>query len=441
MSSLPRYEKLPLFDPHRKSFACVYQDQHVPAIDPQAEVWFQQALALDSPDIYYQDRDYPKIYRLYLQAAERNHWKAMLNLASLIVGGASGVPEQNREIAIRWVEKAMQLGVPDAYDVMGTYHQNGMIRGSDATSAYAFFQRAADMGSPSAMTYLGYKMAGTYDNPGEGFWGNLAVAVPMLECALAQGDGDAAEKLGFIYARPETPEAKLRALKVLHEGVKLGSAECASKLSIEFDGFNLTSGRNLPGHIDEARSERYSTLARALEFYQGRLNLPNLDKILPLPPAPLPKWDGNRQTLIDAAKAVTPPPPKTSQSTTWQTPGDMAGHYPTEARQLPPGREVFLTQMLQAGLLRLASPPESRLICHGVQRCPQTGIWEGRVAADHPLAGLYNRWEQQAFVEAGQSFPDPRERFLDIASESVRWIYRGSPNADGDTPGLKKIAL
>jgi hypothetical protein len=258
---------------------------------------------------------------------------------------------------------------------------------------------------------------------------------------ISQGDGDAAEKLGFIYARPETPEAKLRALKVLHEGVKLGGAECASKLSIEFDGFNLTSGRNLPGHIDEARSERYSTLARALEFYPGRLKLPNLDKVLPLPPAPLPKWDGNRQTLIDAAKAVTPPPPKTSQSTTWQTPADMTGHYPTEARQLPPGREVFLTQMLQAGLLRLASPPESRLICHGVQRCPQTGIWEGRVAADHPLAGLYNRWEQQAFVEAGQSFPDPRERFPDIASESVRWIYHGSPNADADAPGVKKITL
>jgi hypothetical protein len=365
----------------------------------------------------------------------------MLNLASLIVGGASGVPEQNPEIAIRWVEKAMRLGVPDAYDMMGTYHQNGMIRGSDATSAYAFFQRAADMGSPSAQAFLGEKLDANYDDPGEGFWGNLPVAMPMLECALAQGYGDAAEELGFLYADPETPEAKLRAIKVLHEGVKLGSAKCASKLSIEFDGFNLTSGRNLPGHIDEARSERYSTLARALEFYPGRLKLPNLDKVLPLPPAPLPKWDGNRQTLIDAAKAVTPPPPKTSQSTTWQTPADMTGHYPTEARQLPPGREVFLTQMLQAGLLRLASPPESRLICHGVQRCPQTGIWEGRVAADHPLAGLYNRWEQQAFVEAGQSFPEPRERFLDIASESVRWIYHGSPNADADAPGVKKITL
>jgi uncharacterized protein len=38
MSDLPRYEKLPLFSPHRKTFTCVYQDQHVSPIDPQAEL-------------------------------------------------------------------------------------------------------------------------------------------------------------------------------------------------------------------------------------------------------------------------------------------------------------------------------------------------------------------------------------------------------------------
>jgi hypothetical protein len=154
MSDLPRYEKLPLFDPHRKSFTCVYQSQHVPPVDPQAELWFQQALALDNPDVYYQKRDYPKIYQLYVQAADRGHWKAMLNLASLILSSYPGVPQHNPEAAIAWVEKAMQLGVPDAYDMMGSYHQNGMIKGGDATSAYALFQRAADMGSPSAQTLV-----------------------------------------------------------------------------------------------------------------------------------------------------------------------------------------------------------------------------------------------------------------------------------------------
>ena len=34
MSDLPRYEKLPLFNPHRKEFKCVYQDQHVPGVAP-----------------------------------------------------------------------------------------------------------------------------------------------------------------------------------------------------------------------------------------------------------------------------------------------------------------------------------------------------------------------------------------------------------------------
>ncbi|WP_232448931.1 tetratricopeptide repeat protein, partial [Burkholderia ubonensis] len=178
-----------LFNPHRKTFTCVYQDQQVPPIDPQAELWFQQALALDDPNIFYKKRDYPKIYQLYTQAAEHNHWKAMLNLASLILSHYPGVPEHDPEAAIRWVEKAMKLGVPDAYDRMGTYHQNGLVKGGSTTSAYAFFQRAADMGSPAAMAFLGDKMDGGYDDPAEGFWGNVPIATQMLECAVAQGYG------------------------------------------------------------------------------------------------------------------------------------------------------------------------------------------------------------------------------------------------------------
>ncbi|MGY6128016.1 DUF6396 domain-containing protein (plasmid) [Paraburkholderia strydomiana] len=512
MSDLPRNEKLPLFNPHRKTFTCVYQDQHLPPVDPQAELWFQQALALDDPNIYATKRDYPKIYQLYTQAAERNHWKAMLNLASLILTDNPGVPEHDPEAAIRWVEKAMRLGVPDAYDMMGIYHQNGIVKGGSATSAYAFFQRAADMGSPSAQTYLGYKMAGTYDNPGEGFWGNLPIATQMLECAFAQGNGDAAEKLGLIYARPNTPDAKLRALKVLHEGVKLGSAKCAHSLAPEFRGMDLTDGTNLVGHIDEARAERYSKLGDALEFYGGRLKLPNLDKVLPLPPAPLPKWDGNVQMLIDGAKAVTPPPkpqqgaalqgrefiphgyavssveqsmmvvagnqivprdgywlalygpasaPPTqliparrntperyqagerfeASSSDWLAADQMQWHYLGEAYVLPPQLDDFLKHMIDVGFLRAIPQPASQVRCSGQQRCPRTGIWEGRVASDHPLAVLYNRWDQQAFVEKDHAFPHPGERFIDVAIVDVQWTYLGSPNAETGMPGVREIDL
>jgi len=511
MTDMPRYEKLPLFNPHRTAFNCVYQNQHLPPIDPQAERWFQQALALDNPDLFYDERDYPKVYQLYAQAAERNHWKAMLNLAALILSDRPGVPEHHPEIAIRWVEKAMKLGVADAYDTMGVLHQNGIVRGGSATSAYAFFQRAADMGSPSALYFLGKKMDGTYDDPEGEFWGNVPVATSMLECAFAQGNGDAASELAFIYARARTAEAKTHALKILHEGVKLGSAECANRLFGEFEGMDLAQGTNLVGHVDTARSRRYSKLGDALERYEGRLKLPNLDKVLPLPPAPLPKWDGEAQTLIDGAKAVSPAAksqsgaaldgrefvphgyavssldqstvavsgdrlvphggywlalygpasePKThlhparsglperyqagerfeASSFAWLSADQVQWHYLGEAYALPPQREDFLSHMAEIGLLRRVEMPTKAIACNGSQRCPRTGIWEGQVASDHPLAGTFNRWNQQAFVEDGSPFPNPNIQFIAIAPRDIRWTYLGSPNEETATPGVLKIS-
>jgi len=511
MSDLPRYEKLPLFDPHRKDFTCVYQAQRMPPLDPQAEMWFQQALALDDPNVPIANIDYAKAYQLYLQAADRNHWKAMLNLASLILSNRAGVPEHGPEAAIQWVEKAMKLGIPDAYDRMGVYYLNGLIKGDNATTAYAFFQKASDMGSPAAMTFLGDKMSGTYDDPSGEFWGNLPVAIKMLECAFAQGYGPAADKLSYIY-RGATPESKSRALHVLHEGVKLGCAECADNLSTEFNGFGLTRGENLVGHIDKARAQRYSKIGDILKLYDGRLKLPNLDKVLPLPPAPLPKWNGSAQTLIDGAKAVTPPPKvqqgaalqgrefvphgyaasSLAQSTMavagnqivprdgywlalygpasatrtqliparrntperyqagerfeassfdWLTADQVQWHYLGEAHALPPQREDFLKHMIDAGLLREVPEPASPVRCNGQQRCPQTGIWEGRVADDHPMAALYNRWDRQAFVEKDHAFPHPGTQFIDVAARDLQWNYLGSPNGDTGMAGILEIRL
>ncbi|WP_367399470.1 DUF6396 domain-containing protein [Burkholderia multivorans] len=160
------------------------------------------------------------------------------------------------------------------------------------------------MGSPFAMTFLGDKLGGTYDAPDGEFWGNRPVAIEMLQCAIAQGYGNAAYWLGLYQKSGYSDEAKTQALRTFHDGVRLGCAKCANKLALEFRGFGLTSGENLIGYVDQVRARRYKEIGNALEHYQGRLKLPNLDKILPLPPAPLPKWDGNVKTLIDAAKAV-----------------------------------------------------------------------------------------------------------------------------------------
>jgi hypothetical protein len=73
----------------------------------------------------------------------------------------------------------------------------------------------------------------------------------------------------------------------------------------DFDG-RANHEDMLAPFIDKARVERYLMLANALRFNPLR-RFPNLDKVLPLPPAPLPRWDGKRETLLKAAMAVTPP--------------------------------------------------------------------------------------------------------------------------------------
>ncbi|AOI80281.1 MULTISPECIES: tetratricopeptide repeat protein [Burkholderia] len=301
--SLPRNMSLDAFNPHRESFDCVHEAAVVPPVDPEADRWNQQAMKMTSALLWPNQRDYAGAVALWTKAAERKHWKAMLNLANAYAQGL-GV-DRNSERAVQITEQAMKLGIPAAYDLMGTYYMNGVGVKQDSSRAFAFWQLAADKGSPSAMAYLGSKLDAVYDDPKSGFWGNRKVALKMLECGFAQGNGDAAYALGttLVGSDKSLGEDNAQALKVLHEGVKYGSAKSAAYLFGAFD-----DGDPVVGNVkDRARAERYSVLADRLER-DPDLRLPNLDKVVPLPPTKLPKWDGNKEMLIDAAKAVTSMP-------------------------------------------------------------------------------------------------------------------------------------
>jgi hypothetical protein len=305
-------QELPLFQPHRPDFTCRIEATIVPPIDAQADTWFLEARTLESdPELLDEERDYKKIIQLTQRASERHHWKAILNLASLYLEGRD--PNHGKEDAIRLVKHAIQLGIPAAYDRMGTYYMNGIVAGN-ATRAYAFWQNAAEMGNPHAMTFLGEKLSATWDNPRESFWSNRPVAAKMLECAFSQGDGDAAYHLRFEYAplTSATANQKNRALRILQEGVKLGSSRCASSLAIDFDG-SFDHSKMLAPFLDKARSERYFVLSKALDSSPYR-RFPNLDKVLPLPPAQLPPWNGERNTLLQAAMARTITPDTTNST-------------------------------------------------------------------------------------------------------------------------------
>jgi TPR repeat protein len=347
---LSRHQALKAFDPHRKEFTCTYEADAVPPIDRQAEAWHQEALYVTRAGLWPNQRDWKKAEQLWTQAAERKHWKAMMNLASLYETGqgegALAVPEDSYK-AIDIVEAAMKLGIPAAYDKMGNYHSRGMpsIR-PNGSRAWAFWERAADMGNPQALTHIGKALAATYDNPEEGFWGNMPIAIKMLECAVSQGFGQAALELGVSLSNT-TPEFENlnRALQVLHEGVKFGSEDAANHL-----GSSFRSGDPIVGSLkDPSRSERYDALGDAL--YRNRdLRFPNLDKVLPLPPAPLPVWDGQPQSLIDAAKAVEPvstpkPTPGASRTGRAHIPqGHVLPDHPVPSREESPSRDRPMAQ-------------------------------------------------------------------------------------------------
>jgi hypothetical protein len=309
---LPHMQELAPFDPHIASFECQTEASKVPPVDAQADDWFLEARALEDGFTYVDDVDYKKVVRLTRQAAERHHWKAMLNLASLYVEGRD--PPHGEDAALMLVSQAVELGIPAAYDRMGTYYLNGTGVNANADRAYAFFQKAAAMGNPQAMHFLGEKMDAGGDNLKPGYWGNIPIAIKMFECAVAQGYGPAAQELEYMYAVPRgadglplgkrTPETLNRVMRALHEGVKGGCEYCANNLASEFDRPSNLETMFVP-FIDKARGQRYDMLGTALSFNPDR-RFPNLDKILPLPPAPLPAWDGKRESLLAAAMAVVP---------------------------------------------------------------------------------------------------------------------------------------
>ena len=321
-NAISRDQSLPLFEPRTVRFTCEVEAAKVPPIDAQADAWFRESRALESYEILEEERDYKRIVQLTRAAAERHHWKAMLNLASLYVEKRD--PEHGIEDAVSLVEKAMRLGIPAAYDRMGTFYMNGTGVMPDQTRAYAFWQKAAQMGSPQAQAFFAEKFDVGPDSENANHWSNIPIAIKLYECAFSQGYGPAAYDLFYLYEVPRdstgkilrlpTQETMLRALKVLHEGVKYGCEKCANKLAIEF-GDPFEPARLRVPFIDKSRGDRYQVLSNELDF-NPNARFPNIDKVVPLPPADLPLWNGDRDTLLAAAMGVTLPltPAKTSMA-------------------------------------------------------------------------------------------------------------------------------
>ena len=108
---------------------------------------------------------------------------------------------------------------------------------------------------------------------------------------IRTGHGVASRHLGITLKLEKKYQ---EAVKVLHQGAKNGDSQSARRLAHGFkNGLNENNKLDyLALKPDAERHMRYKTIARYLsdnDYLQPKV--PDLDKIVPLPPAKLPPWD------------------------------------------------------------------------------------------------------------------------------------------------------
>ncbi len=282
------------------SFTCVNEADHLPALDPQGDRWFKQARDLQNAS---GEKDYNVIASLYRQAVEKNHYKAMINLQNLLYQGladpVSGKAAPEEVIAL--AEKMMQLNIPAGYYAMGHYLEVGYGVERDKAASLAYFRKSADMGSPEGQYVIGkLLLTGQFedtDNPDPyrvKFKPNPAyrpeIGTAMLSCAANQGHGEAA---GWLASWLQTIKKDYKNAIVFYQlGVKAGNTMSAMQMG---DSFNGPGPNNRMDYLsldkDPERVRRYKLIENEIDENPSA-RFPDIDKIVPLPPAPLPDWDG-----------------------------------------------------------------------------------------------------------------------------------------------------
>ena len=283
------------------AFTCAYEKDAIPPHDPEADQLYKYARWLRKNNLLKEDPAvYPKIERLVRIATAYGHDKANLELRQMI-GKGQAVSDDPVKESLDLVEELIKRGIPGGYYDMGYYVENGYGVKADYELALKYYRKSADLGSPEGQ----YLVAEKLDPP------DMApdIAEQMYKCAAEQGHGEAANSLGNGYAglSKNYPEA-LRAFQL---GAKAGNASAAGFLQHGFDGPPPTDRLMYIGQQkDPERVRRYKIIKNVLADY-SYLNpkVPEIDQIVPLPPAKLPPWDGKLQWLKEHEANVPPPLP------------------------------------------------------------------------------------------------------------------------------------
>lgn len=275
------------------AFTCVHEADRLPPLDPQADAFFKYARYLQKKDGPKNNDDIARYYRI---AAAYGHYKANDNLQQMISKGLASSPNRPRE-SVDLAKQLVEQGIPVGYYDMGY----GLKQNKDM--ALRYFRKAADLGNPEAQFYVAEQLIRVAD-AGD-------IARRMYRCAAVQGHGEAAQFLGVIL---QDDRSYAQATEAIQEGVIAGNSQSAHFLSRAFlpaqdadrPPYDQLYYLNLS--VDTERSRRYELISDFLDANEiANPKVPDIDQIVPLPPAPLPEWNGTFQWEKEQAH-ISPQP-------------------------------------------------------------------------------------------------------------------------------------
>jgi TPR repeat protein len=231
-------------------------------------------------------------------AANQGDWGAQALMAYFYRSGlgpldTNHVLDPDGDKSVEIVRMAVATGHAWGYYDLGVAHEHGYGGAAqDAQIAWAYYLKAAELGSPEAQMTLAsaYLKAERRD-----------ADAAMVMCAYRQGHGPAAYKLGI---RAEILKNFAAALEYYQAGARFGSKESAIGLRIVFDPEHWSSRdkqdqnalKQLEVVPDPKRERRYDQVSNALDINPD-LKFTRLDQVLPLPPAELPAWNGIQDAI------------------------------------------------------------------------------------------------------------------------------------------------
>jgi uncharacterized protein len=339
------------------AFTCTHESDHLPALDPKADTLFQYGRYLQKKD---GPKDFNDVARYYRIAAAYGHFKANHNAQLLISQGLADSPDAPKE-TIGLAAQLVKDEIPGGYYDIGHYLETGYGLKQDEEMALRYFRKAADLGNPEAQAYVAEQLA-PHDKAPD-------IARQMRQCAADQGYGDAANALGInLKNDAQYPQAVI----VFQKGVEAGSRQSALALESGFKG-PLSSDRlsYLALSDDTERTRRYRAIGQFIDANDGRNpKIPDVDKIVPLPPAKLPPWDGTFEWQKQEEAAIAP-----------QKPSDEFIDQLAKAKQLDPATGLPISGMFnKISQADEASNVAARIPLGTLMRtgdaCPQAGIWQ-----------------------------------------------------------------